>query len=74
MRVLPFPKHYTASAAVYSMIVFRLDIGELSMQSRIYSYERKKGLYLIRPGICWTLCQAVTGQSQVGNRRRMPAL
>lgn len=69
--VLPFPKHYRIGN-VYSMIVFRLDIGEFEYAYRVDGpYEPEKGLifdktrYLLDP-----YAKAVTGQSRWGNRCR----
>lgn len=65
--VLPFPKHYRIGN-VYSMIVFRLDIGEFEYAYRVDGpYEPEKGLvfdktrYLLDP-----YAKAVTGQSRWG--------
>ena len=66
--VLPFPKHYRIGN-VYSMIVFRLDIGEFEYAYRVDGpYEPEKGLifdktrYLLDP-----YAKAVTGQSRWGD-------
>jgi len=65
--VLPFPAHYRIGN-VYSMIVFRLDIGEFEYAYRVEGpYEPEKGLifnrekYLLDP-----YAKAVTGQSLWG--------
>ena len=65
--VLPFPKHYRIGN-VYSMIVFKLEIGAFEYAYRVDGpYDPKKGLifdknrYLLDP-----YAKAVTGQSQWG--------
>ena len=65
--VLPFPSHYRIGN-VYSMIVFKLDIGEFEYAYRVEGpYEPEKGLifnkdkYLLDP-----YAKAVTGQSLWG--------
>lgn len=65
--VLPFPQHYRIGN-VYSMIVFKLDIGEFEYAYRVDGpYEPEKGLifdknkYLLDP-----YAKAVTGQSLWG--------
>ena len=65
--VLPFPKHYRIGN-VYSMIVFKLEIGAFEYAYRVDGpYNPKKGLifdknrYLLDP-----YAKAVTGQSQWG--------
>ena len=66
--VLPFPKHYRIGN-VYSMIVFKLNIGEFEYAYRVDGpYEPEKGLifdknkYLLDP-----YAKAVTGQSRWGD-------
>ncbi len=65
--VLPFPQHYRIGN-VYSMIVFKLNIGEFEYAYRVDGpYDPQKGLvfdrskYLLDP-----YAKAVTGQSQWG--------
>ncbi len=65
--IIPFPKHYRIGN-VYSMIVFKLEIGAFEYAYRVDGpYDPKKGLifdknkYLLDP-----YAKAVTGQSQWG--------